>query len=131
MVARANTHVMEEPRIKTRKAVNNHGPSRHQLPRFDVPEDFQPISLVHEGDAPEVTSADQSRVTDADLNSGPSKRAGEIYQLAARCQVERSLLWKITRSLIAVDNDLRVRNQLLYYKPKIINKTNCLQSCPY
>ena len=29
-------------------------------------------------------------------------------------------------SLVAVGNDLRVENQLLYPKSKILNKTNCL-----
>ena len=40
----------------------------------------------------------------------------------ARCQVKRSLLWKITGSLAVVGNDLRVKNQLLYSKFKIIIK---------
>ena len=44
-----------------------------------------------------------------------------------RSQVEKGLLRKITRSLVAVGNDLRVGNQRLYSNPKIINKTNRLQ----
>ena len=48
-----------------------------------------------------------------------------------RCWIKRSLLWEITGSLATVGNDLRVENQLLYSKPKIINKTNRLQPCPH
>ena len=39
-----------------------------------------------------------------------------------RFRVERSLLWKITGSLAAVGNDLRVGNQLLFSKTKIVIK---------
>ena len=39
-----------------------------------------------------------------------------------RCQVERSLLWEITRSLAATGKDLRVGKQLLFSKPKIVVK---------
>ena len=39
-----------------------------------------------------------------------------------RCHVERSLLWEITGSLAAAGNDLRVGNQLLFSKPKIVIK---------
>ena len=39
-----------------------------------------------------------------------------------RCRVERSLLWEITGSLVAAGNDLRVGNQLLFSKSKIIIK---------
>ena len=39
-----------------------------------------------------------------------------------RCRVERSLLWEIIGSLAAVGNDLRVGNQLLFSKSKIIIK---------
>ena len=39
-----------------------------------------------------------------------------------RYRVERSLLWKISGSLAAAGNDLRVGNQLLFSKPKIIIK---------
>ena len=47
------------------------------------------------------------------------------------CRVERSLLWEITGSLAAADNDFRVGNQL-FSKPKIIIKqTNRLQPCPH
>ena len=42
--------------------------------------------------------------------------------LDVRCRVERSLLWEITGSLAAAGNDLRVGNQLLFSKPKIIIK---------
>ena len=42
--------------------------------------------------------------------------------VCARCQVEKSLLWKITGSLAAAGNDLRVGKQLLFSKPKIIVK---------
>ena len=45
-----------------------------------------------------------------------------VPKLGHRCRVERSLLWKITGSLAAVDNDLRVGNQLLFSKPKNIIK---------
>ena len=38
------------------------------------------------------------------------------------CRVERSLLWKITGILAATNNDLRVGNQLLFSKSKIIIK---------
>ena len=38
------------------------------------------------------------------------------------CRVERSLLWEITGSLAAADNDLRVGKQLLFSKPKIVVK---------
>ena len=41
-----------------------------------------------------------------------------------KCRVERSLLWEITGSLAAVGNDLRVTNQLLFSKTKIIIKQN-------
>ena len=41
---------------------------------------------------------------------------------SSRCRVERSLLWKITGSLAAAGNDLRVGIQLLFSKPKIIIK---------
>ena len=40
----------------------------------------------------------------------------------SHCRVERSLLWEITESLAAAGNDLRVGNQLLFSKPKIIIK---------
>ena len=36
--------------------------------------------------------------------------------------VERSLLWEITGNLAAADNDLRIENQLLFSKSKIIIK---------
>ena len=39
-----------------------------------------------------------------------------------RCRIERSLLWEITWSLAAAGNDLRVGNQLLFSKPKIVIK---------
>ena len=39
-----------------------------------------------------------------------------------RCRFERSLLWEITRSLVAADNGLRIGNQVLFSKPKIIIK---------
>ena len=39
-----------------------------------------------------------------------------------RCRVEKSLLWKITGNLAAAGNDLRVENQLLFSKTKIIIK---------
>ena len=39
-----------------------------------------------------------------------------------RCRVERSLLWKITGSLAAAGNDLRVGKELLFSKPKIVVK---------
>ena len=42
--------------------------------------------------------------------------------LLTRCRVERSLLWEITGSLAAAGNDLRVGNQLLFSKTKIIIK---------
>ena len=44
------------------------------------------------------------------------------YQNDKRCRVERSLLWEITGNLAAAGNDLRVGNQLLFSKPKIIIK---------
>ena len=53
------------------------------------------------------------------------------FQKSVRCQVERSLLWEITGSLATTSNDLRVGNQLLFFKPKIIIKTNRLQLCPH
>ena len=42
--------------------------------------------------------------------------------LARRCRVEKSLLWEITGSLAATSYDLRVGNQLLFSKTKIIIK---------
>ena len=48
-----------------------------------------------------------------------------------RCRVERSLLWEIMGSLAAAGNDLRVENQLLFSKPKIIIKQtifNCIRT---
>ena len=38
------------------------------------------------------------------------------------CRVERSLLWEITGNLAATGNDLRVGNQLLFSKTKIVIK---------
>ena len=55
----------------------------------------------------------------------------ELIGMIKQCQVERSLLWEITGILAATDNDLRVGNQLLYSKSKIINQTNRLQPCPH
>ena len=43
--------------------------------------------------------------------------SSEVYY-----RVERSLLWKITGSLAAAGNDLRVGKQLLFSKPKIVVK---------
>ena len=47
---------------------------------------------------------------------------GLVESFIKRCRVERSLLWEITGSLAAIDNDLRVGNQLLFFKPKIVIK---------
>ena len=47
---------------------------------------------------------------------------GRDDESAMRCRVERSFLWKIPRSLAAAGNDLRVGNQLLFSKPKIVIK---------
>ena len=44
------------------------------------------------------------------------------HRLRWRCRVERSLLWEITGNLAAASNDLRVGNQLLFSKTKIIIK---------
>ena len=46
-------------------------------------------------------------------------------------RIERSLPWEIMGSLTTAYNNLRVENQLLYSKSKIINKTNRLQSYPH
>ena len=46
------------------------------------------------------------------------ERSGGI----SRCRVERSFLWEITGSLAVAGKDLRVGNQLLFSKPKIIVK---------
>ena len=50
---------------------------------------------------------------------------------SARYRVESSLLWEITGSLAAASNDLRVGNQFLFSKPKIIVKQtvfNCVHT---
>ena len=54
--------------------------------------------------------------------------SSNIYK---HCRVERSLLWEIMESLVATSNDLRVGNQLLYSKPKIIIRINRLQPYPH
>ena len=44
------------------------------------------------------------------------------HQCAVHCWIERSLLWEITGSLAVAGNDLRVENQLLFSKLKIVIK---------
>ena len=46
----------------------------------------------------------------------------DFYKCIWRCRVERSLLWEITGNLVGAGNDLRVGNQLLFFKSKIIIK---------
>ena len=47
---------------------------------------------------------------------------GKNYNRSTRCRVEMSLFWEITGSLAAASNNLRVGNQLLFSKSKIIIK---------
>ena len=81
------------------------------------------LEMAHETSLVQIrwegTSLEPIQVKDQPVRQGRNWKA-------TQCQVERSLFWEFTRSLAATDNDLRVGNQLLYSKPKIIIKTSLL-----